>query len=202
MSGDGSAFPETARLALLLWGAHPRQTAVLIPRLGTHLPPHQGQEEQAGDQPRVLSLVSPLENDAFYVRSLWGFHPSLRAELGFSWQRVPKPPFSSQGRGQQRTLQQCLGTSPPRGPSPPGLALPRWWVTHFPPMAPSPAQPQGFLSRCGQLAHPTQHTSHRGALMFDLRRSGRARNYPLRGRAGMVQLSSTEHLAAQHPPPR
>lgn len=104
---------------------------------GGHTPPDSRINTQAGDTsattprpggagwgPRVLSLVSLLENDAFHVRNLGGFHPSLRAELGFSWQRVPKPPFSSQGRGQQHTPQRCLGTSLPRGPSPPALALP------------------------------------------------------------------------------
>ena len=61
------------------------------------------------------------------------------------------------------------GDVPAEGTVPPWPSPPQWQVTHFPPTAPSPVQPQGFPSGCGQLAPPAQHTSHRGALMFGLR---------------------------------
>lgn len=57
---------------------------------------------------------------------------------------------------------------PRQGYRPPQPSPPRQRVTHFPPMAPGPAQPQGFLSCCGQLAPPAKHTSHHGGLMFGL----------------------------------
>lgn len=159
------------------------RTAALMPRLGTCLPLCRGQEEGAEDQSRESSSA----NDAFYIRNL-ELHPHPRAEPGFPWQRVSKLPFGTQRMFPGGAMHPAAtpGGVPAEPSSPP-----RWWVTHFPPMALGPAQHQGFLSRCGQLAPLARHTPQRAALMFDLPWSCRARKYLLRGRGDMVGLSST-----------